>query len=365
MKKSRSLIFLAVLISLTLALAACGSSGKSKDSGKSADKSGATSDYSAAMVTDIGGIDDKSFNQSSWEGLQAWGKEHGLSKGKGFDYAQSSNEADYMPNLTRLIRDKYDLIFGIGFNLKNDIDKVAKQYPDTKFAIVDDVVDQPNVVSINFKEQEGSFLVGVAAAKKTKTNKVGFVGGVESPLIEKFESGFIAGVKSVNPDIKVDVQYAASFGAPDKGKIIASNMYNDGVDVIYHSSGGTGNGVFNQAKDIKQNNPDRDIWVIGVDRDQYEEGKIGDHNITLTSMVKRVDVAVQDVANKAMKGEHLGGEKLEFGLKDEGIGVAMTNKDAMADDIVKEINDWKKKILDDEVKVPKTRKELKEYEKSL
>jgi basic membrane protein A len=359
-------VFLVLLVSLTLALAACGDSGKSKDgNGKAADKSDKNADYSAAMVTDVGGIDDKSFNQSSWEGLQAWGKEHGLSKGKGYDYAQSSNESDYMPNLTRLIRDKYSLIFGIGFNLKNDIEKVADRYKDTDFAIVDDVVDKPNVVSINFKEQEGSFLVGVAAAKKTKTNKVGFVGGVESPLIEKFESGFIAGVKSVNPDIKVDVQYAASFGAPDKGKIIASNMYNDGVDVIYHSSGGTGNGVFNQAKDIKQNNPDKDIWVIGVDRDQYEEGKVGDHNVTLTSMVKRVDVAVQDVANKGMKGEHLGGEKLEFGLKDEGIAVAETNKEAMTDDIVKAVDEWKEKILNGDIKVPKTRKEVKEYEKSL
>src|SRR5699024_7497796 len=114
------------------------------------------------------------------------------------------------------------------------------------------------------------------------TNKVGFVGGVDSPLISKFESGFIAGVKSVNPDIEVDVQYAESFGAADKGKVIASNMYNNDIDVIYHASGGTGNGVFNEAKDLKKNDPDRDIWVIGVDRDQHEEGQIGDHNVTLT-----------------------------------------------------------------------------------
>ncbi|MDY0405826.1 BMP family protein [Virgibacillus sp. 179-BFC.A HS] len=366
MKKRNIFVLIVLLIALTLTLAACGNSGKTKDSGgKKAEKSGEDADYKAAMVTDVGGIDDKSFNQSSWEGLQAWGKEHGYSKGNGFDYAQSTNESDYMPNLNRLVRDDYNLIFGIGFNLKNDIEEVAKQFPDTEFAIVDDVVEQPNVVSINFKEQEGSFLVGVAAAKKTKTNKVGFVGGVESPLIQKFESGFVAGVKSVNPDIKVDVQYAASFAAPDKGKIIASNMYNDGVDVIYHSSGGTGNGVFNQAKDIKQNDPDRDVWVIGVDRDQHEEGQVGDHNVTLTSMVKRVDIAVQDVANKAMEGKHLGGETLEFGLKDEGISVAMTNKEAMTDDIVKAVEEWKEKILNGDVKVPKTRDEVKEYEKSL
>ncbi len=359
---------LAVLLSLGLFLAACGGSGddKKEDEGKTGDagKSEET-DFSAAMVTDIGGVDDKSFNQSAWEGLQAFGKENGLEKGNGFDYAQSNDKSDYMPNLTRLIRDDYKLIFGIGFELKEDIAKVAEQYPDTQFAIVDDVVEQPNVASITFKEHQGSFLVGVAAAKKTTTNKVGFVGGIDSPLINKFESGFIAGVKSVNPDIEVKVQYAESFGAPDKGKIIASNMFNEGFDVIYHASGGTGNGVFNQAKDIKQNDPDRDIWVIGVDRDQHEEGQIGDHNITLTSMVKRVDVAVQDVSNKTMNGESHGGELLEYGLEDDAIAVATTNSDAMTQDIIDAVNEWKEKILNGDVEVPKTREETKAFLEAL
>lgn len=364
MKNHKLVVMLVLIFSLSTMLAACGSGGSSSGSDKK-DDGGDAEDFTAAMVTDIGGVDDKSFNQSSWEGLQEWGEEHGYAKGDGIDYAQSDDKADYTPNLNSLIREDYNLIFGIGFELKEDLEKVASQYDDKHFAIVDDQIDAPNVASIMFKEHEGSFLVGVAAAMKTETNKVGFIGGIDSPLINKFESGFIAGVKSVNPDIDVEVEYAESFGAPDKGKIIASNMYGNDIDVIYHSAGGTGNGVFNQAKDLKQNDPDRNIWVIGVDRDQHDEGQIGDDNITLTSMVKRVDVAVEDVANQSMDGDFPGGKLLEFGLKDDAIGFATTNDDAMTDEIIDAVNEWKDKILDGDLDVPQTRDETKDFVDSL
>lgn len=360
-----------MLVSIGMFLAACGDSEESKgsdsenDSEGSGEKSGDLGDFSVGLVTDVGGVDDKSFNQSAWEGLQAWGKEHGATKGNGYDYVQSNKKSEYMPNVTRLVRQDFELVLGIGFNLKDSIDKAAQQYPDTHFAIVDDTVDQPNVASITFKEAQGSFLVGVIAAKKTKTNKVGFVGGVDSPLINKFESGFIAGVKSVNPDIEVEVQYAASFAAADKGKLIASSMYNNDIDIIYHASGATGNGVFAQAKDIKRNDPERAIWVIGVDRDQYEEGQVGDNNVTLTSMVKRVDIAVQDVANKALNKEFPGGKVLEYGLEEDAIKVARTNKEALTDEIIKDVEKWKKKIVNGEVEVPKTREERKAFVKAL
>ncbi|WP_404452679.1 BMP family protein [Virgibacillus necropolis] len=362
--KNRKLLLFALLLSLGMILAACGGSDEeSKDSGKDSEgeKSEESGDIKVGMVTDVGGVDDKSFNQSAWEGLQAWGEEHGFKKGENYDYIQSNEDADYLPNITRLVRQDYNLIYGIGYKLNDAINKSAKQYADTKFGIVDSVVDQPNVVSITFKEHQGSFLVGVAAAKKTKTNKIGFVGGTDSELINKFESGYIAGAKSVNPDIKIDVQYAGAFDAPDNGKLIASSMYNDGVDVIYHASGATGNGVFAQAKDIKQNDSEREVWVIGVDRDQYEEGQIGDYNVTLTSMVKRVDIAVQDVANQVMNGEFPGGEVLAYGLEDNGVSVARTNKEALTDEIIKAIEKWKEKIISGEVEVPKTREETKAF----
>ncbi|GAA0489065.1 guanosine ABC transporter substrate-binding protein NupN [Salinibacillus aidingensis] len=371
--RNRIYLLLVLFLSAGLLLVACGGTenpGEEKagteENGDAASGNGeASSDYKVAMVTDEGGVDDKSFNQSAWEGIQAWGEENGFSKGENYDYAQSNEQAEYMPNITRFVRDQYNLVFGVGFKLKEDIQTAAEQFPDANFAIIDEEVDAPNAASVRFKEHQGSFLAGVAAAMKTKTNKVGFVGGIESPLIKKFQSGFIAGVKSVNPDIKVDVQYAESFTDPAKGKLIATNMYDSGVDVIYHSSGGTGNGVFNQAKDIKKNDPEREIWVIGVDRDQHDEGQIGEHNVTLTSMIKRVDVAVQDVINRGMKGEFPGGELLEYGLDENGIAVAVTNKEAMTEEIITAIEDWKEQILNGEVKVPQTIEELETYLNSL
>src|SRR5699024_10590626 len=163
-----------------------------------------TDDFTVAMVTDTGGVDDKSFNQSAWEGLQSWGEAHGVEKGTdGFDYAQSEDDSDYLPNFSRLIKNDFDLIFGVGFLLEDSVEEIAEQYPDKYFSIIDTVADGDNVASITFAEHEGSFLAGVAAANKTNTNKVGFVGGVDSDLINKFEVGFVAGVKSVEPNSEV------------------------------------------------------------------------------------------------------------------------------------------------------------------
>src|SRR5690625_232343 len=267
MKNNKFLLSILLLFVFSLFLVACGgASDKNKDEANNTgeDKEGEATedvkDFSVAMVTDTGGIDDKSFNQSAWEGLEAWGEEHGVDKGAGgYDYAQSEDDSDYLPNFTRLVKNEFDLVFGIGFLLEDAVFEIASQYPDNYFAIVDTVVEAPNVASITFAEHEGSFLAGVAAAMKTKTNKIGFVGGVDSDLINKFEVGFVAGAKSVNPDIEVQIQYAEDFNAVDKGKLIASNMYNSGIDIIYHAAGNTGNGVFAEAKDIKQNDTDREI----------------------------------------------------------------------------------------------------------
>ncbi|MUV37339.1 CD4+ T-cell-stimulating antigen [Lentibacillus sp. JNUCC-1] len=374
-------ILLALLIAMGMIIAACGggndnggdnnTSGNEGNSGDNTennaagnDSEGGDTDFTVAMVTDVGGVDDKSFNQSAWEGIQAWGEEHGLSKGEGYDYAQSNTDADYIPNLQQLTRADYDLIYGIGFKLENGIEEIAKQNPDKHYGIVDSVVDQPNVVSIGFADNESSFLVGVAAAMKTNTDKIGFIGGTESDIIEAFEVGFRAGAKSVNPDIDISVQYAGGFDKADEGKLIASSMYNEDRDIIFHAAGGTGNGLFNQAKDLKKNDPEREIWAIGVDRDQHEEGQIGDDNITLTSAVKRVDNAVQEVSNMAMEGNFPGGEMLRFDLSDEGVGYTTTNE-AMTDEIVEKVEEWKEKITSGEVEVPSKYDGLEEYLGSL
>src|SRR4051812_46906191 len=207
MKKRNFGMALSLVLAAGTLLGACGKSDDNKvnDTSKGGDKEKA---FSVAMVTDIGGVDDKSFNQSSWEGLENFGKENGLTKGKGgYDYLSSKSDADYTTNLNTLVRQKFDLVYAIGFLMPSAVEEIAKQQTDSKFAIVDAEVKLPNVASILFKEQEAGFLAGVAAALTTKTNHIGFIGGMEIPVVERFEAGFLAGVKAAKPEVKVDVQY--------------------------------------------------------------------------------------------------------------------------------------------------------------
>ena len=356
MKKRKFGLALSAVLAAGTILGACGNNDGSSNESSEKDN------FSVAMVTDVGGVDDKSFNQSAWEGIQEFGKENGLEKGKaGYDYLQSASDADYATNLNSLVRNDFDLIYGIGFKLAEDIKEVAEQRPEAKFAIVDEVVEADNVASITFREEQGSFLVGVAAALSSESNKIGFIGGIDSELINKFEVGFIAGVKSVKPDAEVSVQYANAFDKADIGKEIANSMYKQGVDVIYHAAGGTGNGVFTAATELKEANNDANVWVIGVDRDQYEEGAVPntDLNVTLTSMIKRVDIAVKDLATKTMEGNFPGGETIRYGLDEDAIAVATTG-DHMSEETLSEIEEWTTKIKAGEVEIPATRAELEE-----
>ncbi|GAA0332293.1 guanosine ABC transporter substrate-binding protein NupN [Bacillus carboniphilus] len=365
MKKRKYGLVLSLVLAAGTFLGACGNA--EKEEGTQGNNEGTEDAFTVAMVTDVGGVDDKSFNQSAWTGLKEFGSENGLEQGtSGYHYLQSKNDADYATNLNTLVREDFNLIYGIGYKLKDAITTVAGQRTDTNFAIVDDVVELDNVASITFKEHQGSFLVGVVAGLTTKTNKIGFVGGIDSELINKFEYGFRAGVQAVNPDATVDVTYAGAFDKPDQGKTIAATMYGSGVDVIYHASGATGNGVFTEAKDIKKNDPDREVWVIGVDMDQAPEGELtldsGETvNVTLTSMVKRVDVAVKDLAEKAKNGEFPGGEIIEYGIDENGIGIAPT-QDNLTEDILSAVEEWTGKIQSGEIEVPKNEEEFNNFE---
>ncbi len=338
-------------LAMSLVLAAgtvLGACGK-KDNEGSSNKD----EFKVAMVTDLGGVDDKSFNQSAWEGLQAFGKENGLEKGEGIDYLQSESDADWVTNLNTLVRQKTDLIFGIGFLMAGSIEEVAKQQKDAHFAIVDSVVKQPNVASITFKEQEAAFLAGLAAGKATKSNKIGFIGGMENEIIGHFEAGFVDGVKAANPNAKVDVQYAGAFTKPEIGKTIANKMYSSGADVVFHASGGTGAGLFTEARELKEKDPSRYIWVIGVDSDQSPEGAVGNHNIVLTSALKGVSTAVQDITTTAKDGNFPGGQSLVYGLKENGVGLAEINKEVEnKEEIDALVKEWTNKIKNGEYTVP-------------
>jgi basic membrane protein A len=350
MKKKMALMLSSVLTAGAL-LAGCGDD-KSEGNGSESKKD----NFKVAMVTDTGGVDDKSFNQSAWEGMQKFGKDNSLVKDNGYKYLQSKAQSDYKPNLNALIRQNYNLVFGIGFLMAEDVKQVAQQKPDAHLAIVDMVVPEKNVASITFKEHEGSFLVGLIAGLQTKSNKVGFVGGVNSELIKKFENGFKAGVLAANPKAEVMVQYAEDFNKAEKGQAIAGTMYGQGADIIYHAAGGTGMGVFTEAKNLKKNG--KDVWVIGVDRDQHGEGM--PENVTLTSMVKRVDTAVYEVSKLAMDGKFPGGEIVEFGLDKDGVGIAPT-QDNVSKDALKMVDEFEKKIIAGEITVPKTDKEFEEF----
>ncbi|MHC9531901.1 BMP family lipoprotein [Dellaglioa sp. BT-FLS60] len=339
--KTRKVIFGSLLsLGLVLTLAGCGSQAKSA--------AGKTTKHSVALVTDGGGIDDKSFNQSAWEGLKSWGKENKFAKGVGgYDYAQSTSASDFTPNINKLIKAKYKTIFGIGYQVQKNISDSAKQNSDVNFAIVDSVIpNQKNVASVMFKAEQSSFLAGVAAAETTKTNKVGFVGGVKSDIIEGFQAGFEQGVKAVNKNITIDVKYAGSFSKADLGKSLADAMYNNKEDVIYQAAGGTGNGVFTSAKSLAKDG--KKVWVIGVDRDQKSDGKYSGGNVTLASSVKEVGTAVQDLSDKALKGNFPGGKTIEYDLKDKGVTLVNDNMPAST---VKKVNAYKAKIINGDISV--------------
>lgn len=303
------------------------------------------------LVTDIGGIDDKSFNQGTWEGIKVYGKENKLTQGKEFKYLQSTAEADYVPNLSTFADEGLDLIVAPGFLFNNAMAEVAGKYPKQKFLIIDSVVKDkadktlPNVANAVFAEHEGSFLVGVAAglkAKADKKNAVGFVGGMQFPLIEKFQAGFEQGVKAVNPACKVMVDYAGEFGNPGKGQALAAKQYGAGAYIVFHAAGGTGNGVIKEAKERTQKGDVR--WAIGVDKDQFTDGVYAPgKSAVLTSMMKRVDVAAHDVAVLTRDGKFPGGQVLTFSLKNKGVGIPAKNPNLPAD-ILKKVAEFEAKI---------------------
>ncbi|WP_141503745.1 BMP family lipoprotein [Paenibacillus luteus] len=347
MKKTFSFM-LVMMIALTLVLSACGAknneggSGTNTNGGTKVESDGTGKDFKIGMVTDVGGVHDKSFNQSAWEALENVTAETGAAT----KFLESKGEADMEPNLNSFVKEGYNLTWGIGFLFNDALSKVAKENPDAKLAVIDSVIEAPNVASITFAEHEGSFLVGVVAGMMTKSNKIGFVGGMEIPVIKKFEAGFKAGVAAVNADAKVEVNYAGDFGKPDLGKLAAATMYDGGVDIIFHAAGGTGNGVFNEAKARKDNGDN--VWVIGVDKDQSLE--FGDE-ITLTSMMKGVEAAVHKVSKDLIAGNFAGGTVQELGLKDDAVGLPATTKN-VPEDVLAEVAKYKEKIVSGEIKVP-------------
>jgi basic membrane protein A len=342
----RSGRLVAALAVTTLALAACGSSSDSTKSSASA-SSGASS-VKVGMAYDIGGRGDQSFNDAAAAGLDKAKKELGVQT-KEAEATQGETDAAKEERLRLLATSGFNPVVAIGFAYSKAVAAVAKDFPKTSFAIVDDAdATGPNVANLVFAEEQGSFLVGAAAALKSTTGSVGFVGGVQVPLIKKFEAGYTAGAKAVNGAIKVQATYLSQppdfsgFGDPAKGKTAGKGMYDGGADVVFAAAGGSGGGVFEAAKAAGKS-------AIGVDSDQYKTAAAAVRDVIITSMVKKVDVAVFDFVSSATKGAPLTGKKV-YDLKAGGVDYATSG--GKVDDVKTKLDDYKSKIISGAITVP-------------
>jgi basic membrane protein A len=307
------------------------------------------------MAYDIGGRGDKSFNDMAAAGLDKAKTDPNLTVDpKELPATLNESEADKETRLTTLCKGGYNPVIAIGFAYATALAAVAPQCPDVNFAIVDDSsVTQPNVTSLVFAEEQGSFLVGAAAALKTQANHIGFIGGCLVPLIQKFEAGYVAGAKAVKPDIKIEINYLSTgadacsgFNDPAKGKIQAGGEYDAGADIVYQAAGGSGVGVFQAAQEKGKK-------AIGVDSDQYVSVGAPLNSVIMTSMQKRVDNAVytfiKDFADT--NGKPTTGVRT-FDLKVDGVGYATSG--GFIDDIKSKLDDYKAQIISGAIKVPTT-----------
>lgn len=302
------------------------------------------------MVTDVGGVNDESFNQSAWEGLVRAKDDLGID----VNYIESKQDADYQTNLETMIDSESDLIWGIGYKMGDALLESAKQNPDQKYAIIDysygDATPE-NIVGVLFHQEQCSFLVGYIAGKMTETNKVGFVGGMTGALIEQFEAGYKAGVKYANPDAKVASQYAESFSDAAKGKAIAQKMYNDGADIVFHAAGNVGSGVIEAANEMGK-------WAIGVDRDQNYLAP--DH--VLTSAMKLVGSGTYNITKDLMDGKWAGGTTVDYGVAEQGVGIAPTSTKHVPAEILEKVTNIESKIASGEIVVPLTNEEADAFD---
>jgi basic membrane protein A len=306
-----------------------------------------------AMVTDVGGVNDQSFNQSAWEGLQKAKKDLGVKA----SYQESKQDADYQSNLETLYDAGNDLIWGIGFKMADAILKAAKQNPKQKYAIIDYSFGDKtpsNVLAVMFKAEEGAFLAGYIAAKMSKTNTLGFIGGMSVPIIHSFQYGFKAGAKQANKKTVILEQYSESFTDAAKGKAIANQMISKNADVVFHAAGSVGDGVIEAAKE-------KNKMAVGVDRDQ---NYLAPKNV-ITSSMKRVDNAIFQVVSDLKKGTFKGGTTQSFGLKDGAVDIAPTTVKMIPIGLLKEVDSIKKQLADGKIKAPATEAAYNAFIKTL
>lgn len=334
-------IYIFTVLLLALLITSCGKKQETTQDNTDPSK------FKVGLVFDVGGRGDKSFNDAAYSGLERAKKDFGID----FEVIDPGDGADRESALRKLASKKdISLIFGVGFIFTEDITKIANDFPNKKFGCIDysinpDTKIPDNLTALEFKEEEGSFLVGVIAALTSKTNTIGFIGGMESSLIRKFEKGYTQGAKYIKPDIKVLVTYVSvtgeGFKNPGKAEEIAISQYSKGADIIYHASGLSGIGLFKAAKSNKK-------LAIGVDLDQYDEAP----GFVLTSMVKIVDEVIYQTISDLKNGTFKSGIK-SLGLKEKGVGYVYNdkNKNLIPDETKKKVDEIMNKIISGEIKV--------------
>ncbi|MGW4229807.1 BMP family lipoprotein [Streptomyces sp. NPDC004980] len=333
---------------LALSVTACG------DSSSSSSSSSDSKDNKAAIAYDIGGRGDQSFNDAAYAGLARAEKDLGV-KGTEAEPSEGESDADKVQRLTSLARAGNNPVIGVGFAYAPAIKKVAPKFPKITFGIIDDAsVTGDNIANIVFNEEQGSYLAGVAAAKVTKTKTVGFIGGVETPLIKKFEAGYIQGVKDTDPSVKVIPQYLTQppnfdgFSKPDLGKAAAQGQLDKGADVVYSAAGLAGSGAIEAVSKAGK-------WNIGVDSDQYaQEGLAAYKESILTSVTKDVEDSVFNLIKSVQDGKPETGE-VRYGLDKDGVGLAMSNpKFTEMTEVIAAVDKAKQEIIDGKITVKTT-----------
>jgi basic membrane protein A len=373
---------LALLAAVMLLLAACGGSGDDTTTTAGAGATTTTAEaetttteaeetttteamaepVTVGLVFDIGGRGDQSFNDSAAAGLERAADELGIT----FTEASPNDDGSNRAELLQLAADSNDMVIAVGFLFEGDAAAVGAENPDTNFAVIDSSMldfnqDPPvpygdNIAGLVFSEEQGSFLVGAAAALKSTTGTIGFIGGVSGVggLIEKFEAGYMAGARTVNPDIEILSEYITAapdfdgFNAPDRARDIALAMYDGGADIVYHAAGGSGAGLF-EAASVQSDTIGSQVWAIGVDSDQYNTADEAVREFILTSMLKRVDVAVFEAIKSQVDGMFSSGE-VRYDLSVDGVGYSTSG--GFVDDIVDQLEDFKAQIIAGDIVVP-------------
>lgn len=330
MKKVLAIVLAAAM---ALSMAACG--GKKEEAAPAAD---AGKQIKVGLITDVGGVNDGSFNQSAWAGLTEAAEKYGIEA----NYLESKTDADYGPNIETFVDEKYDLIISVGYMLADATKAAAEANPDTKFAIIDDAsIDLPNVTSLCFKQAQASYLVGYVAGMMTETNNIGFVLGMANETMNQFGYGYCAGALDANPDVTIQQFNINSFADSAAGKTAANTAITNGADIIFHAAGATGLGAIEACQEAGK-------YAIGVDSDQ---SSIAPQTI-ITSAMKRVDSAVLGAVEEVLNGTLEGGIKT-FDLSSAGVDIAPT-QDLLPEEVIKAIEDVKAKIISGEIVVPET-----------